>query len=79
MISTLTAAQLQSLVIAYAAVATVLIPIIAGLVILVIQNIKKIQDVAARQSVHETAVNSTQESIVKLASSIIEHNTDAEK
>lgn len=79
MVSTLSPSDLQSLVLAYVAVATVLVPVIGGLIILVLQNVKKIQEVAARQLAHEDVINGTQQSIVKLASDMIKQHNEVEK
>lgn len=79
MVSTLSPSDLQSLVLAYVAVATVLVPVIGGLIILVLQNVKKIQEVAARQLAHEDVINGTQQSIVKLASDMIKQHNELEK
>lgn len=79
MVGTLSPGDLQSLVLAYVAVATVLVPVIGGLIILVLQNVKKIQEVAARQLAHEDVINGTQQSIVKLASDMIKQHNELEK
>lgn len=77
-LSVLTPAQLQTLVIAYAAVATLLIPVLGGVAVMAIQNFGKVKEAIGKLDAQNGDVSALKLQSIDHAAALVKLDTAVE-